>query len=38
AREFCRLRSLISTARKQGHGVLESIEKVLARQPLTLTS
>ena len=38
AREFCRLRSVISTARKQGQGVLDSIEKVLARQPLTLTS
>ena len=38
AREFCRLRSVISTARKQGHGVLDSIEKVFARQPLTLTS
>src|ERR1700755_266405 len=38
AREFCRLRSVISTARKQEHRVLESIEKVLRRQPLTLTS
>lgn len=38
AREFCRLRSVISTARKQGQAVLESIEKVLSRQPLTLTS
>jgi transposase len=38
AREFCRLRSVISTARKQGQGVLESIKKVFARQPLTLTS
>ena len=38
AREFCRLRSVISTARKQGQAVLDSLEKVLARQPLTLTS
>lgn len=38
AREFCRLRSVISTARKQGQGVLDSIGKVLRGQPLTLTS
>lgn len=38
AREFCRLRSVISTARKQGQGVLDSIEKVLQGQQLTLTS
>jgi transposase len=37
AREFCRLRGVISTARKQGRAVLESIEKVLRCQPLTLT-
>lgn len=37
-REFCRVRGLISTARKQGRAVLESIEKVLRGQPLTLTS
>ena len=38
ARQFCRLRGVISTARKQGQGVLESIEKVLRGQRLTLTS
>jgi transposase len=38
ARQFCRLRGVISTARKQGKRVLDSIEAVLARQPLTLTS
>lgn len=38
AREFCRLRSVISTMRKQGQAVLASIEKVLRGQQLTLTS
>jgi transposase len=38
AGEFCRLRAVISTARKQGQGVLDSIEQVLRGQPLTLTS
>jgi len=38
AREFCRLRGVISTARKQGRGVLDSIERVLRGQQLTLTS
>lgn len=38
AREFCRLRGVISTARKQGHRVLDSIEQVLGGQQLTLTS
>lgn len=38
ARQFCRLRGVISTARKQGQAVLESIEKVLRGQQLTLTS
>jgi transposase len=38
ARQFCRLRSVISTARKQGQAVLDSIEKILRGQQLTLTS
>jgi transposase len=38
AREFCRLRSVISTARKQGRAVLGAIEEVLQGQQLTLTS
>lgn len=38
ARQFCRLRGVISTARKQGQAVLESIEKVLRGRQLTLTS
>jgi transposase len=38
ARQFCRLRSVISTARKQGQAVLDSIERMLRGQPLTLTS
>ena len=38
ARQFCRLRGVISTARKQGQAVLESIDKVLRGQQLTLTS
>jgi transposase len=38
AREFCRLRSVISTAGKQGQAVIDSIERVLRDQPLTLTS
>jgi transposase len=38
ARQFCRLRSVISTARKQGRGVLDSIERMFRGQPLTLTS
>jgi transposase len=38
ARQFCRLRGVISTARKQGQGVLDSIERLLRGQQLTLTS
>jgi transposase len=38
ARQFCRLRSVVSTARKQGQAVLGAIEKVIQGQQLTLTS
>jgi len=38
AGEFCRLRGVISTARKQGQAVLVAIEQVLRGQQLTLTS
>lgn len=38
AQQFCRLRSVILTARKQGRAVLDSIERVLRGQQLTLTS
>lgn len=38
AREFCRIRSVISTARKQGQAVLGALEKVFRGQPITLTS
>ena len=38
AREFCRLRGVLSTARKQGQAVPGAIERVLRGQQLTLTS
>lgn len=38
ARQFCRIRSVISTARKQGQAVLGAIEIVFRGQQLTLTS
>ena len=38
AREFCRLEGVISTARKQDHGVSGAIEQVLQGQQLTLIS
>ncbi|MET0646181.1 MAG: transposase [Pyrinomonadaceae bacterium] len=34
AREFCRLRSVISTARKQEHGILTALERTFRGQPL----
>ena len=38
ANSFCRVRSYLSTARKQGHALLRSLERVLSGKPLTLPS
>ena len=38
ARDFCRVRGYLSTARKQGHRPLHALERVLAGKPLPLTS
>jgi transposase len=35
ARDFCRVRSYLSTARKQGHPLLSAFERVLSGKPLT---
>jgi hypothetical protein len=35
AGNFCRVRSYLSTARKQGHSLLYALERVLAGKPLT---
>jgi len=35
ARAFCRVRSYLSTSRKQGHPLLSALERVLASKPLT---
>jgi hypothetical protein len=38
ARDFCRVRSYLSTARKQDHRLLYALERVLAGKPLPFTS
>jgi len=36
ARDFCRVRSYLSTARKQGYSPLSALERVLSGKPLPL--
>ena len=38
AEAFCRIRSYLSTARKQGHGLLMALERVLRGKPLPFAS
>ena len=37
ARAFCRVRSHLSTARKQGHPLLHALERVLSGKPLAFS-